>query len=25
LPASWKDDAKLDWKTPVPAGWAEID
>ena len=24
LPASWKDDAKLDWKTPVPAGWAEI-
>ena len=25
LPATWKDDAKLDWKTPVPAGWAEID
>jgi hypothetical protein len=25
LPATWEDDAKLDWKTPVPAGWAEID
>jgi hypothetical protein len=25
LPASWKDDAKLDWKTPVPAGWDVID
>ena len=25
LPASWNDDSTLDWKTPVPAGWAEID
>ncbi len=25
LPASWNDNSTLDWKTPVPAGWAEID
>jgi hypothetical protein len=26
LPATWKDDNKLDWKhTPVPAGWDVID
>ena len=25
LPATWTDDSKLDWKTPVPAGWDVID
>lgn len=25
LPATWDDDSKLDWKTPVPAGWDVID
>ena len=25
LPATWAEDSKLDWKTPVPAGWDVID
>jgi hypothetical protein len=25
LPATWTEDSKLDWKTPVPAGWDVID